>query len=207
MKKNLLLLLVSLLVILQTIHAQTNPALLTNFTIKDDVRSGCRLSWAIANNEVINNFELQRSLDGREYTTVAVLFASAKRGTENYAHSEPVNTTGKVMYRLKMLNKGFDTYYSTVLIYNAKQASDSEVRIMGNPVTNKLSLSFGKSYSESVDIKVYNMSGVIVLNSKINRVDRNNTITIPLNPAMNPGMYVAEINDGVKNQALRFVKQ
>lgn len=207
MKKNLLLLLISLPVIFQTIHAQTNPALLTNFTIKDDVRSGCRLTWAIANNEVTNKFELQRSLDGREYTTVAVLLASAKRGTENYEHSEPVNNTGKVMYRLKMLNKGFDTYYSTVLIYNAKQTSDSEVRMMGNPVTNKLSLKFGKSYSESVDIKVYNMSGMIVLNSKINRVDRNSTITIPLNPAMNPGMYVAEINDGVKNPVLRFVKQ
>jgi hypothetical protein len=207
MKKKLSLLLIILSAIFQTSNAQTNPAIVTGFSINGDIRSGYRLNWAIANNEVINKFELEKSINGRDYTTIAVLFASEKRGTEHYVYSETITNTDKVMYRLRMLSKGQETYYSNIILFRGKQASDDQIKLIGNPVNNNLSLRFPENFKEPVDVKVYNLSGILVLNLKISDIDRNNTVIIPLNSTLSPGMYVAQVNNGINSQTLRFVKQ
>jgi len=206
MKKNITLLLIMLSGIFQTINAQTNPALVTDFTIKSNSRSGYRLSWALANNEVINKFELQKSVNGRDYITIAIVPASQKRGAESYSYDEATNNTDKVMYRLKMLSNGQEVYYSKIILAHAKP-SDNQIRIMGNPVKDKLTLELNESSWQFADLKVYNISGMLVLNLKVNLTTRDNILTIPLNTTMKPGMYVAEINNGISSQTLRFIKQ
>jgi hypothetical protein len=206
MKKNITLLLILLSVFFQIVNAQTNPALVTDFSIKSTARYGYRLSWALANNEVINKFELQKSVNGRDYITVAILPSSQKRGAESYSYDEVVNNIDKVMYRLKMLSEGQEIYYSKIILVHAKP-SDDLIRIVGNPVNDRLTLRITESSWQFADLKVYNISGILVLNLKINLANRDNIVTIPLNIAMNPGMYVAEINNGISSQTLRFIKQ
>src|SRR5215212_12284098 len=109
MKKNLTLLLIVFTSAFQTLNAQTNPALVNNFII-DDLRTGYRVSWTVANNEVVNKFELQKSTNGSDFNTVAILNASIKSGAEVYVYNETTIDADKVMYRLKMQSKGFDTY-------------------------------------------------------------------------------------------------
>ena len=207
MKKISTLLLLTFAAIFQTLNAQTNPALVTKFDIDSDPRSGYRISWAIANNEVANKFELQKSVNGRDFTTIAVFVASAKRGTENYTYTETITNVDKVMYRLKILSKGQEIYYSKILLHQVKPASDNQLKMIGNPVNDKLTLSFNAGSKQLVDLKVYNMSGKIVLVQNLSSSDRNNIITIPLNSTIAPGIYIVEINNGIERQTARFVKQ
>ena len=165
------------------------------------------LNWTVADNETVNNFEVERSTNGKDFTAVATVFASEKIGMENYMFYETVNATDKVMYRLKMIDKQHDIDYSRILIFNSKAVAGNTIKIIGNPVNDKLTFSYTSTATQSVNVKVFDMSGRVVLNNKINSAEGTNMVSLPLNATFKPGMYVVEINDGTERQSSKFIKQ
>lgn len=165
------------------------------------------LNWTIADNETANSFEVERSTNGRDFATVAVVFASEKMGTENYMFYETVASNDKIMYRLKMIDKGHDVDYSKILIFNSKSVLSNTIKIIGNPVTDKLTFSYTSPANQSVDVKVYDMSGKTIMKNKIAGLEGNNIISLPLSSTFKAGMYVVEVNDGTATQTTKFIKQ
>ena len=72
------------------------------------------LQWDISNNRAVERFEVERSIDGRKFTTAALVFGSEETGNETYKFFE-TRPKGKVMYRLKMYNKDLKIAYSNVV--------------------------------------------------------------------------------------------
>ncbi|HEV8270709.1 MAG TPA: T9SS type A sorting domain-containing protein [Chitinophagaceae bacterium] len=165
------------------------------------------LSWTVADNEIANSFEIERSFNGRDFTTVALVFASEKMGIENYQYYETTSGTDKVMYRLKMIDKNREIDYSRILIFQLKSKTSSNIKIIGNPVNDKLTFSYTSSVTQSVDVKVYDMTGRVVLNNKVNSLEGSNVISLPLSSTFKAGMYVVEVNNGTELQSSKFVKQ
>ena len=62
------------------------------------------LEWAVAENEIAEKFELEKSIDGIDFHTAALIFTSEKTGTEKYHYAETMNTE-KIFYRLRMSDK------------------------------------------------------------------------------------------------------
>jgi len=58
-----------------------------------------------------------------------------------------------------------------------------------------------------VDVKVYDMSGRIVLKNKVNSLEGSNVISLPLSSTFKAGMYVVEVNNGTELLISKFVKQ
>jgi len=206
MKKTLTLPII-ILAMVQVLNAQTNPALLTNFKVDEDPVTGHKLSWAIANNEVVNKFDLQKSTNGKDFATIAVLTPSQKSGAETYAYSEQNTQTSKVMYRLKMVSRGMDVYYSNIIMITTKTITEKQFSILGNPVSDKLNLRFHESSKQPLDLRVYNVTGKIILDLKINKVEKNNVVTIPMSSSNAPGIYIIEMNNGIERMTATFVKQ
>jgi len=204
MKKNLTLLL-ALLAGCQLLYAQTNPALLTDFKI-DDNSNSCKISWHVANNEVVGKFELQRSFNGTDYSTIAVLLTSHKKGTETYTHSEQYADGSRVMYRLKMTSTGQEVYYSTIIFFTRKPVYKEKISVLGNPVKEKLILRFNIPQDQQTDIRIYDMQGKIIARQVISKVEKNDLVSIPLPTAMSSGIYIAEINNGIERLTSKFIK-
>jgi len=165
------------------------------------------LNWSVADNETANSFEVERSVNGLDFTTAGVVFASEKRGTENYMFYETVTTNDKIMYRLKMIDKGHDIDYSKILIFQTKAVFSNNIKIIGNPINDKLTFSYTVSATQLVSIKVYDMSGRVVMNDKVNSLEGNNMMSLPLNSTFKPGMYVMEVTNGTDRHVAKFVKQ
>ena len=72
------------------------------------------LEWDIANNGAVDRFEVERSVDGRKFTTAALVFGSEELNSETYKFFEP-RPKGNVMYRLKMFSKDLKIAYSNVV--------------------------------------------------------------------------------------------
>jgi len=128
-------------------------------------------------------------------------------GTENYMYYETTNGTDKVMYRLKMIDKNHEVDYSRILIFQLKSAIANNIKIIGNPVNDKLTFSYTVSATQLVDVKVYDMSGRIVLKNKVNSLEGSNVISLPLSSTFKAGMYVVEVNNGTELLISKFVKQ
>ena len=185
----------------------TLPIHLMSFQGNMNKNNKVTLNWTVADNEIANNFEIERSFNGRDFTSVAVVFATEKMGTENYMYYETINNNDKVMYRLKMIDKNHEVNYSKILIFQLKSTITNNFKIIGNPVNDKLTFSYTSSATQLVDVKVYDMSGRIVLNNKVTSLEGNNVISLPLSSTFKAGMYIVEVNNGTEIQSSKFVKQ
>jgi hypothetical protein len=165
------------------------------------------LNWTVADNETAYAFEVERSNNGRDFTTIGVVFASEKIGSETYVFYETVNSGDKIMYRLKMIDKGHDVDYSKVLIFNLKTSVSNNIKIIGNPVIDKITFSYTSPSMQPVSINVYEMSGKMVMNKKVNMYEGNNIVSLPLSATFTSGMYVVEVVNGTDLQTAKFIKQ
>ena len=183
------------------------PVHLMSFQGNMNKNNKVTLNWMVADNETVQSFEVERSTNGRDFTTVGVVLASEKIGTENYMFYETVNSGEKIMYRLRMIDKGHDIDYSKTLIFNLKTTLSNNIKIIGNPVNDKLTFSYASSSTQPVSIKVYEMSGKLVMDNKVNISEGNNTMSLSLATTFKPGMYVVAINNGTESQTAKFIKQ
>ena len=165
------------------------------------------LNWTVADNETVHSFEIERSTNGRDFTTVGVVFASEKMGTENYMFYETVTASDRVMYRLRMIDKGQDIDYSRILVFQTRTLITNDVRIYGNPVKDKLTFSFYSNATQEVNIKVYDLAGKTLMSQKVNSAEGSNLLSLPLNATFTPGMYVVDVANADGRQIAKFVKQ
>jgi hypothetical protein len=165
------------------------------------------LQWAVAENENNDHFEVEKSTDGNDFITAAVVIASSKSGTESYSINETMKSE-KVYYRLRMFdNNRVATFSKTLLFENKISTSGSGLKIVNNPACDKLSLNFSSTKDQSLEIKVYDLAGRMQLNQKINVYQGGNLINLPLSSAFKTGMYAIEVSNGSERQIAKFLKQ
>jgi len=184
------------------------PIQLVNFQGNINKENKATLKWTIANNEIVDQFEVQRSYDGIEFKTIGIVFTSEKTGSEDYMFYETISSFDKVMYRLKIIGKGNDVSYSRILVFQTKlTTNNNNIKIIGNPVNDKLTFSYTASVAQVIDIRVYDMSGRMMMNNKVNSLEGNNLVSFSLTTAFKPSIYLLEVNNGTDIQIARFVKQ
>ncbi|HET9745540.1 MAG TPA: T9SS type A sorting domain-containing protein [Chitinophagaceae bacterium] len=206
MKKYFSLCLLTLLIGIQQINGQLDMAFVANFSGSSD-NSINRLAWTITNNKGANRFEIERCTDGKDFETIGILVATDKFGTESYTYSDTFAIPDKMMYRLKIVSKNHNTFYSRIVMLQTKIASDYSIKIMGNPAYDRLSFNYTSKRSDKAEVKIYDLCGNPVLYQKINSVKGNNFITIPLNSRFVPGLYIIEVNNAILCLTTSFIKQ
>jgi len=165
------------------------------------------VQWAVAENEDDDHFEVEKSADGKEFITTAIVMASEKAGTETYSYNESMKSE-KIYYRLRMFDKDkVVTYSKTILFQSETVANAGGLRIVNNPATDKLSLSFTSADNQPLEIKVYDLSGRMQMNQKINVYQGANIINLPLNSAFKTGLYAVEVCNRSEKLVAKFVKQ
>jgi hypothetical protein len=75
------------------------------------------LNWQVDQNEKIDQFIVEKSNDGKNFYTAALVFTSEKMNTEDYQYYEQAKT-GKFCFRLILVEKNKTTYYSDKLEIN-----------------------------------------------------------------------------------------
>jgi hypothetical protein len=188
-------------------NATPLPIHLMSFQGNMNKNNKVTLNWTVADNETANSFEIERSTNGRDFTSIGVVFASEKMGTENYMFYETYTASEKVMYRLKMIDKNKEIDYSKILVFGTKTIVTNDIKIIGNPVNDKLTFSYTSSATQQTSIKVYDMSGKTVLNNKVNSLEGSNLVSLSLSSTFTKGMYVVEINNGTEIKTAKFIKQ
>lgn len=187
--------------------AATLPVNLIRFQGNVNKSNKVTLNWTAADNEMIDRFEVERSVNGKDFTTVAIVFATEKKGTEDYLYFETINSNDKVMFRLKMFDKGQDIDYSKILVFQPKSGNSAAIKVYGNPVNDKLTFSYTSTAAQATDVRVYNLSGKIIMSQKVNSLEGSNMMSLPLSSTFKTGMYIVEVSNGNERQTAKFVKQ
>lgn len=151
-----------------------------------------QLSWLIAQNETAKSFEVQRSTNGTDFISVAVIEGSKKSGDEAYSYSE-ATSSARVLYRLKMYDVDSKAEYSRTLVFNANNGSSRSLQVLTNPVKDKLVISFKNETSEVAQVNIYDNIGRVMQRQSLTVAQGINTNTISLNGNYKSGLYIVEV--------------
>jgi hypothetical protein len=104
----------------QTIPVSENPIIkIISFEcfVKDD---RTWLEWTVDPNSVAERFEVEKSFNGKDFKTCGFVLASEEKDAQQYAFFETASKAKKTYYRLKMIDKGQQSVYSTTITADSK---------------------------------------------------------------------------------------
>lgn len=101
---------------------------------------GALLSWKTENEVNTDRFEVQRSSDGTNFTTIGSVAAKGGPGLQSgYSFTDAALKQGLNYYRLKIIDKDGSVEYSAIVILKL-DAAVQPISIYPNPVKNRLQL-------------------------------------------------------------------
>jgi hypothetical protein len=77
------------------------------------------LNWTVDHNQETNQFEIEKSSDGKNFTMAALVFGTDKSDSDNYQFYEKARSK-KMYYRIKIIYKDNSTEYSDIMVVELK---------------------------------------------------------------------------------------
>lgn len=165
------------------------PVKFTNFNVAQ-VNNAIEINWSAS--EDLNNvhFEVQKSMDGRSWKTIATVNAATTFSPVNHYRIKDYNVvSGTNYFRVKQVDKdGHATFTSIESIHAGKQISDAKIYV-SSPQTVSVAL---KGLAGKIVIKVYTLNGRPVTEKSFQASDSIQMIV----PAANPGIYIIQVVNG-----------
>lgn len=161
-----------------------------------------KLQWTSSSEVNVSHFIIERSSDGVHFSPIATVQAAGNSQSDiNYSKEDTDPLSGKSYYRLKMVDIDGGSEYSAVraVLFSATP----QVKIIGNPVTNKLELvtSSAANFSKQEWI-IVSVTGQAIKRGTISpgRTEINVSNLLP-------GNYWVRVMINDQVQALPFIKQ
>jgi hypothetical protein len=161
------------------------------------------LNWTIANEVNVLHYELQRSTDAVNFTTINIQNAKNNNGTALYNYDDVAAMQSKVYYRLKCIDNNGDIKYSGIVIIEANQNSRKDLYVIKNPVNDKIDIYAGVQVKGMYSYTLANAAGQIVQAGTMD-IKIQGVYSIKFNSAVAPGIYMLLLrsNDNVLQKSI-----
>lgn len=182
------------------------PVFLTSFSA--NVGGGAaRFFWSVAQNENGNRIDLEKSSDGKTFSTAAVILTTMKTGAESYQYND-ATFERSTYYRLRIVNNNGGIEYSrTIFLQNAALAQASNLTILQNPVLSTVNFEYTAAEAGLSTVTVYNLNGAKMLTTQIRMYKGRNTMSVNLDSRVAPGSYIMEVTNGTDRSIAKLIKQ
>lgn len=170
------------------------PVTLISFdAIKSNSKVG--LNWTVTNEINLKAYEIQKSTDGKTWTTINTISAKNKAiGELNYSATDNNPFLGKNMYRLAQIDFDGSTAISKVITVIFE--SEATISVYPNPMSNVLNIN---AHADIQRIVVYDVTGKV-------RYSGKNTSQINTSDWA-PGNYIIEFTEASgKKQSQKVLK-
>jgi parallel beta-helix repeat protein len=171
-----------------------------------------KLSWSTAMETNNRGFEVQRSADGNNFSTLGFVATKADNGNSSsllgYGYSDARPFAGNTYYRLKQLDKDGRVSYSNIVLLGRKVSDITLSGVYPNPAERELNLVIISPRAEKVTIVVTDLRGKIVMQEATQLVNGQNQQQLNIR-SLAAGTYIikAVCANGCETAVHRFVKQ
>lgn len=186
------------------------PVTLLRFSAVDN-KLNIVLDWQTENEVNSSSFEVQRAVNGNQFSTISTIAAKGNDHTpaNNYHYTdEDISGTGGTMYyRLKQNSKdGKSSYSSVVTVYRQKQSADLLITAR-NPFQNKLEVRIVSAEKGSMLLQVLNVQGDEVIRKQVLAEAGSTLILLPEGSSLSKGIYFIRCTKDKQVSVLKVVKQ
>ena len=180
--------------------ATTLPLELTAFTAVAQGSSSL-LEWNAQEETGLSHFEIERSSDGAQFSTIGSVAAAAYTTVPGqYTFSDLQPLKGLNYYRLAMVDEDGTVAYSGIRTVNFGGSSDVTVSVYPNPATDLLNLAL-THVDGTVNIRLFNSIGGIVRMMTTTSA----SVQVPVSD-LAKGVYIIEITGTNFRNAVEFLK-
>ena len=164
------------------------------------------LNWTVAQENNINHYELERSPDGVHFQSIASVNPQNAQTQANYNYKDVwVTSSPQFYYRLKMIGNDGGFTYSAVIIIKSVIVKN-EVRVLQNPVHNNVLLQYSVTGSQKVKLSLMNSAGALLRKEAFTAAGTG-IYNLPLAGSYPAGVYLLRIENGLKTETRRLIKE
>jgi hypothetical protein len=158
------------------------------------------LSWSVAEEENFSHYEVEKSADGRYFTTLS----RVESGRRDYTLTDE-SAKGQAYYRLKMVDLDGTYVYSSLLAAKTECGRNSLISLYPNPVgkSQTLQLDFAEPLTTATTFTVFSTDGRKLLDrAAAGTSGRTASLNIGVLPA---GTYFLRVVSGGQAEVRSFV--
>lgn len=158
------------------------------------------VEWTTANEVNVAGYEIQRSVNGKDFMPISLINAENSGSTKQYSYTDSRAVAGMSYYRLKMTDKDGSFKYSTIATIKNNVVGLS---IFPNPVKTAITIQH-ESAEKGATVSIVGISGKQLVSVNLQAGAVQTTIDAA---KLAPGAYmVIFVNNGQK-QTKQFIKE
>ena len=169
------------------------PVIFTDFRLNVLNRS-VKLSWTVTIPNTIDQFEIERSPDGKNFEKIgSVQNRNVSNAEVSFMYTDDISLVPGtfIFYRLKLINSN-DSYYYSKILSARKQTSDNKL-ILPNPVTINTPVTIIVASSTVAEMRVLDMTGHKLFSQKLFLSKGQNIFTLTDIERLSAGSYVLQV--------------
>lgn len=158
--------------------------------------SGIHVQWKVLNELNIDHYEIQKSLNGVAFSTIASVQAlNNDMPVNQYAILDGKPVTGNNFYRIKTVDKNNSITYTEVIdVKISAGISSSSIRFYPNPVTSHaFNIQLNNLAAGRYNVSLYNAAGQKVLDRVFDHAGNAATQQIMLPATVTTGTYLVKL--------------
>ncbi|MFN8251352.1 MAG: T9SS type A sorting domain-containing protein [Ferruginibacter sp.] len=157
-----------------------------------------KLNWITENEINHNHFEVERSFDGSNFKTMALVLDgfSAGSGSKSYTYNDnsaELADVNIVYYRLKQVDMDGRFTYSNILAVRMQAVTAVKMQVSPNPFVENLYVRFASNESGTAQVQLLTINGQKVQTQQSVIGKGSNTIQVQGIGRLNAGIYIAQL--------------
>jgi hypothetical protein len=156
-----------------------------------------QLDWKVSNNQQAAYFDIERSTDGLNFTSLTRVSQKDMPGSIiSYLYNDTRLPDGNVIYyRVKMTSVDQSISYSKVISIT-KTSRNNGISIYPNPVQDVLLIQMSVKHNTPVDVSIYDASGKKVIHQTLLLSPGNSVVSIDGMEKQPRGLYMVNVTAG-----------
>lgn len=164
-----------------------------------------RLNWKVVCYLSYANFEIQRSTNGVDYTTINT-FSADKIRCQSPFDFDDQSRSSRTFYRLKVGDKDGNYSASKVVVAFGKDVSFEINSILPSLVTSNVLLSISSAAADKANVFITNQQGMVVRSFSTNLTKGATELRLNCSD-LAKGMYVVTVkNSNLESRVVRILK-
>lgn len=148
------------------------------------------LSWKAAQEVNTNVYELQHSIDGTSFKTIALIFPWDNTEQVNqYRYTDKSPISGINYYRLRIIEKDATDKYSSIVAAQVPEKNNENILVAPNPATDRIRIQFSGIPADSYRLELRNAGRQLQHTSLINITQARQVVYLARSAAMKSGIY------------------
>ncbi|MBC7872677.1 MAG: T9SS type A sorting domain-containing protein [Ferruginibacter sp.] len=177
-----------------TIGLKTFPVPIKLISFSAERRAGISyLKWITDNEQNVDHFDVQRSYDALNFSTIGNLSARNSGAQEQYFFEDHSALNGFAYYRIRSVDIDRKTSYSKIAVVSETVLPANSFVVL-NPVRDAITVFNKTGDAGSFDYRLFNSSGQLCLKGNI-YMNNNGGTVLPLPSQTAAGIYVLELSN------------